>query len=138
MLPAERPRYLMGVGKPIDIVEAVARGVDMFDCVLPTRSGRHGQAWTWEGSINLKNARFTDDEAPLDADSACSASRDYSKAYLHHLVKSEEILGQVLLSWHNLAFFQTLMAALRTAIAEGRMETFRREFLDRQRPRADA
>ncbi|THD65619.1 tRNA guanosine(34) transglycosylase Tgt [Phenylobacterium sp.] len=132
MLPPERPRYLMGVGKPIDIVEAVARGVDMFDCVLPTRSGRHGQAWTWEGSINLKNARFTDDETPLDPDSDCPASRDYSKAYLHHLVKSEEILGQVLLSWHNLAFFQTLMAALRAAIAEGRMEAFRRAFLERQ------
>ena len=137
MLPADRPRYLMGVGKPIDLVEAVARGVDMFDCVLPTRSGRHGQAWTSEGSINLKNARFTDDEAPLDPTSACSASRDYSKAYLHHLVKSEEILGQVLLSWHNLAFFQTLMAGLRTAIAEGRLDAFRREFHDRQRPRAD-
>ncbi|HEX3364958.1 tRNA guanosine(34) transglycosylase Tgt [Phenylobacterium sp.] len=132
MLPPERPRYLMGVGKPIDIVEAVARGVDMFDCVLPTRSGRHGQAWTWEGSINLKNARFTDDDAPLDAASDCTASRDYSKAYLHHLVKSEEILGQVLLSWHNLAFFQTLMAGLRAAVAEGRMQAFRREFLERQ------
>jgi queuine tRNA-ribosyltransferase len=133
MLPADRPRYLMGVGKPIDIVEAVYRGVDMFDCVLPTRSGRHGQAWTWEGSVNLKNARFTDDETPLDPESACPASRDYSKAYLHHLVKSEEILGQVLLSWHNLAFFQQLMAALRAAIAEGRLEAFRRDFLARQR-----
>ena len=132
MLPPERPRYLMGVGKPIDIVEAVFRGVDMFDCVLPTRSGRHGQAWGWEGSFNLKNARFADDDTPLDATSACSASRDYSKAYLHHLVKSEEILGQVLLSWHNLAFFQQLMAALRAAIAEGRIEGFRREFLARQ------
>jgi queuine tRNA-ribosyltransferase len=132
MLPAERPRYLMGVGKPVDIVEAVARGVDMFDCVLPTRSGRHGQAWGWEGSVNLKNARFADDDTPLDEASACPASRDYSRAYLHHLVKSEEILGQVLLSWHNLAFFQQLMAALRTAIAEGRLEAFRREFAARQ------
>jgi queuine tRNA-ribosyltransferase len=132
MLPADRPRYLMGVGKPIDIVEAVYRGVDMFDCVLPTRSGRHGQAWTWEGSVNLKNARFADDEAPLDPEGACPASRDYSKAYLHHLVKSEEILGQVLLSWHNLAFFQHLMASLRAAIAEGRLEAFRRGFLARQ------
>jgi queuine tRNA-ribosyltransferase len=132
MLPPERPRYLMGVGKPIDIVEAVARGVDMFDCVLPTRSGRHGQAWTWEGSVNLKNARFTDDDAALDPVSDCPASRDYSKAYLHHLVKSEEILGQVLLSWHNLAFFQQLMAALRAAIAEGRVETFRKDFAARQ------
>jgi len=134
MLPAERPRYLMGVGKPVDIVEAVARGVDMFDCVLPTRSGRHGQAWGWEGAVNLKNARFADDEAPLDPASDCPASRDYSKAYLHHLVKSEEILGQVLLSWHNLAFFQGLMAGLRAAIAEGRLEAFRREARTRQAP----
>ena len=133
MLPADRPRYLMGVGKPIDIVEAVARGVDMFDCVLPTRSGRHGQAWTWEGSINLKNARFADDDQPLDAAIDCPASRDYSKAYLHHLVKSEEILGQVLLSWHNIAFFQALMAALRAAIAEGRLDAFRADFKARQR-----
>jgi queuine tRNA-ribosyltransferase len=133
MLPADRPRYLMGVGKPIDLVEAVARGVDMFDCVLPTRSGRHGQAWTWEGSVNLKNARFADDDEPLDPTSDVPASRDYSKAYLHHLVKSEEILGQVLLSWHNISFFQTLMAQLRAAIAEGRLDAFRREFKARQR-----
>ncbi|WP_309606485.1 tRNA guanosine(34) transglycosylase Tgt [Phenylobacterium sp.] len=133
MLPPERPRYLMGVGKPIDIVEAVARGVDMFDCVLPTRSGRHGQAWTWDGSVNLKNARFAEDDAPLDAGIACPASRDYSKAYLHHLVKSEEILGQVLLSWHNLAFFQALMAALRAAIAGRRLDAFRADFMARQR-----
>jgi queuine tRNA-ribosyltransferase len=132
MLPVERPRYLMGVGKPIDIVEAVARGVDMFDCVLPTRSGRHGQAWTWDGPINLKNARFAEDEAPLDAASDVPASRDYTKAYLHHLVKSGEILGQVLLSWHNLAFFQALMAELRAAIAAGRLEAFRRSFASRQ------
>jgi queuine tRNA-ribosyltransferase len=131
-LPAERPRYLMGVGKPIDLVEAVARGVDMFDCVLPTRSGRHGQAFTWDGVINLKNARFAEDEAPLDVDSDCPASRDYSKAYLHHLVKSGEILGQVLLSWHNLAFYQGLMAAMRRAIAEGRFAAFRAEFAGRQ------
>ena len=131
-LPADRPRYLMGVGKPDDLVGAVMRGVDMFDCVLPTRSGRHGQAWTWEGPVNLKNARFTDDDTPLDPASDCPASRDYSKAYLHHLVKSEEILGQVLLSWHNLAFFQQLMAALRSAIAEGRLDAFRRDFVARQ------
>ena len=128
MLPADRPRYLMGVGKPIDLVEAVARGVDMFDCVLPTRSGRHGQAWTWEGPINLKNARFAEDETPLDPASDVPASRDYSKAYLHHLVKADEILGQVLLSWHNIAFFQALMAGLRAAIAEGRLDEFRRDF----------
>jgi queuine tRNA-ribosyltransferase len=137
MLPATRPRYLMGVGKPIDLVEAVARGVDMFDCVLPTRSGRHGQAWTWDGSVNLKNARFAEDDTPLDPDSACPASRDYSKAYLHHLVKSEELLSQVLLSWHNIAFFQALTAAMRQAIMEGRFQAFRREMADRQAP-ADA
>jgi len=133
MLPAERPRYLMGVGKPIDIVEAVWRGVDMFDCVLPTRSGRHGQAWTWDGPVNLKNARFAEDESPLDADSHVPASRDYSKAYLHHLVRADEILGKVLLSWHNIGFFQTLMAQMRAAIAEGRLDAFRAEFRARQR-----
>jgi queuine tRNA-ribosyltransferase len=122
----------MGVGKPIDIIEAVWRGVDMFDCVLPTRSGRHGQAWTWDGPVNLKNARFADDPDPLDAASDCPASRDYAKAYLHHLVKSDEILGQVLLSWHNVAFFETLMAKLRAAVAEGALEAFRREFRARE------
>jgi queuine tRNA-ribosyltransferase len=133
MLPAERPRYLMGVGKPIDIVEAVWRGVDMFDCVLPTRSGRHGQAWTWEGPVNLKNARFAEDDEPLDPESPVAASRDYSKAYLHHLVRADEILGRVLLSWHNIGFFQSLMAAMREAVAEGRLEAFRRDFRARQR-----
>ena len=128
LLPPDRPRYLMGVGKPVDIVEAVARGVDMFDCVLPTRSGRHGQAWTWDGAINLKAARFAEDESPLDVDSACPASRDYSKAYLHHLVKAGEILGQVLLSWHNVAHFQALTAAMRAAIAAGGFEAFRAGF----------
>jgi queuine tRNA-ribosyltransferase len=132
LLPAERPRYLMGVGKPVDIVEAVARGVDMFDCVLPTRSGRHGQAWTWDGPIHLKNARFAEDETPLDPDVDCPASRDYSRAYLHHLIRADEILGQVLLSWHNLAFFQALTAALRSAIAQGRLEAFRHDFAARQ------
>ena len=125
-LPADRPRYLMGVGKPADIVEAVARGVDMFDCVLPTRSGRHGQAWTWAGPINLKAARFAEDDEPLAPDIACPASRDYSKAYLHHLVKSGEILGQVLLSWHNIAFYQSMMATIRTAIAEGTLDGLRK------------
>jgi queuine tRNA-ribosyltransferase len=131
MLPQNRPRYLMGVGKPIDLVEGVARGVDMFDCVLPTRSGRHGQAWTWDGPINLKNARFGEDDTPLDPDSDCPASRDYSKAYLSHLIRAEEILGQVLLSWHNIAFFQALTLAMREAIAEGRFEAFRRSFAAR-------
>ncbi|HEX8569150.1 MAG TPA: tRNA guanosine(34) transglycosylase Tgt [Caulobacteraceae bacterium] len=137
-LPADRPRYLMGVGKPLDLVEAAARGVDMFDCVLPTRSGRHGQAWTWDGPVNLKNARFAEDDTPLDEGSDCPASRDYSRAYLHHLFKAEEILGQVLLSWHNVAFFQALMQAVRTAIADGRLETFRREFRARQTPEGAA
>jgi queuine tRNA-ribosyltransferase len=137
MFPADRPRYLMGVGKPIDIVEAVARGIDMFDCVLPTRSGRHGQAWTWDGPVNLKNARFAEDDTPLDPSSPVSASRDYSKAYLHHLVKANEILGQVLLSWHNVAFFQALMAELRAAIAEGRFESFRLSFAARQAGASD-
>jgi queuine tRNA-ribosyltransferase len=131
LLPADRPRYLMGVGKPIDLVEAVARGVDMFDCVLPTRSGRHGQAWTCDGPIHLKNAGFAEDERPLDPNVDCPASRDYSRAYLHHLVKSDEILGRVLLSWHNLAFFQAVMAGLRAAIAEGRLDAYRRDFAAR-------
>ena len=123
-LPANKPRYLMGVGKPADIVGAVARGVDMFDCVLPTRAGRHGQAWTPTGPMNLKNARFADDNAPLDPDSDCPASRDYSKAYLHHLFKVGEYLGPMLLSWHNLHYYQTLMAAMREAIAGGTFQEF--------------
>jgi queuine tRNA-ribosyltransferase len=132
MLPADRPRYLMGVGKPIDLVAAVARGIDMFDCVLPTRSGRHGQAWTLDGVLNMRNARFADDDTALDAATDCPASTGYSRAYLHHLIKSGEILGQVLLSWHNLAFFQGLMASMRAAIREGRLEAFRREVVARQ------
>jgi queuine tRNA-ribosyltransferase len=127
-LPKDRPRYLMGVGKPIDLVEAVWRGVDMFDCVLPTRAGRHGQAWTWDGPINIKNARFAEDQDPLDMGVPCPASNDYSKAYLHHLIRADEILGKILLSWHNIAFFQALTAAMREAISEGRFEQFRRDF----------
>jgi len=100
----------------------------MFDCVLPTRAGRHGQAWTWAGPINLKNARFAEDQDPLEPDVPCPASQDYSKAYLHHLVRADEILGKVLLSWHNIAFFQALTAAMRDAIAQGRFEAFRRDF----------
>jgi queuine tRNA-ribosyltransferase len=103
----------------------------MFDCVLPTRSGRHGQAWTWDGPINLKNARFAEDDSLLDEASACPASSHYSKAYLHHLVRSDEILGKVLVSWHNLAFFAALTAAMRAAIADGRFEAFRRDFAAR-------
>lgn len=128
LLPEDRPRYLMGVGKPEDLVEAVARGVDMFDCVLPTRSGRHGQAFTHEGPINLKNARFAEDPEPLDPASGCPASNAYSKAYLHHLVRAGEILGQVLLSWHNVAYYEGLMAAARNALRDGRFEAFRRDF----------
>ena len=121
-LPETRPRYLMGVGKPVDLVAGVLRGVDMFDCVLPTRAGRHGQAWTWDGPINLKNARFAEDLAPLDDGVDCPVSRDWSRAYLHHLFKADEILGQTLLSWHNLAFFQSLMDRLRRAIEDGKLQ----------------
>lgn len=132
-LPQERPRYLMGVGKPIDIVESVARGVDMFDCVLPTRAGRHGQAWLESGSINITNARFAEDATPLDESIECPASRDYSKAYLHHLFKAGELLGQVLLSWHNIAYYQSLMQRLRDAIAAGRLQDFLDQFRAAQR-----
>jgi queuine tRNA-ribosyltransferase len=121
ILPADKPRYLMGVGTPDDIVEAVLRGVDMFDCVLPTRNGRHGVAYTRFGTINLKNARHADDPRPLDAESTCPAARDYSRAYLHHLVKANEILASMLLTSVNLAYYQTLMASLRDAIAAGRL-----------------
>jgi len=128
-LPTVSPRYLMGVGKPDDIVEAVRRGIDMFDCVLPTRSGRTGQAFTRAGPINIRNARFADDSSPLDEGSDCPASRDYSRAYLHHLFKAKEMLGSTLLSWHNVSFYQRLMADLRAAIDQGRLETFSSAFL---------
>lgn len=128
VLPASRPRYLMGVGKPLDLVEAVARGVDMFDCVLPTRSGRHGQAWSDAGPVNLKNARFADDDTPLNEAINCPASRDYSKAYIHHLIRCGEYLGSMLLSWHNVAYYQSLMMRMRAAIAAGTFEDFRRDF----------
>jgi queuine tRNA-ribosyltransferase len=127
LLPAGKPRYLMGVGTPLDLIEAVADGADMFDCVMPTRSGRHGQAFTWSGKVNLKNARHAEDPAPLDPDSSCAAARDYSRAYLHHLVKSEEYLGAMLLSWANVAFYQQLMAAMRAAIAAGRFAAWAAE-----------
>lgn len=127
-LPSERPRYLMGVGKPIDIVEAVVRGVDMFDCVIPTRSGRHGQAWSDAGPINMKNAAHQDDPAPLDEMLDCPASRDYSRAYISHLFRAGEILGQTLLSWHNIAYYQNLMARLRAAIAAGALNDFAANF----------
>ena len=127
-LPAERPRYLMGVGKPIDLVEAVARGVDMFDCVLPTRSGRHGQAWSDYGPINIKRAEFAEDERPLNPEINCPASTDYSRAYLHHLFRAGEYLSAMLLSWHNIAYFEDLTARMRAAIAAGEFEAFRRDF----------
>ncbi len=127
LLPREKPRYLMGVGTPEDILDAVERGVDMFDCVLPTRSGRHGQAFGWEGRMNLKNARFAEDLRPLDEASSCPARRDYSRAYLHHLIRSGEMLGMMLLSWANLAFYQELMVAIRSAIADGRYAQFAAE-----------
>ena len=120
-LPKERPRYLMGVGKPDDIVGAVLRGVDMFDCVLPTRSGRNGQAFTSEGALNLKNARFADDAGPLDPQCDCPACRQFSRAYLHHTVKSGEIIAAMLLTWHNLSHYQRLMDGMRQAIAQGRL-----------------
>jgi queuine tRNA-ribosyltransferase len=123
-LPAARPRYLMGVGSPSDLIHSVARGIDMFDCVLPTRNGRHGLAFTWNGKINLRNARHAEDPAPLDPESTCPAARDYSRAYLHHLIKSGEYLGAMLLSWVNTAFYQELMAAMRVAIAEGRFASW--------------
>jgi queuine tRNA-ribosyltransferase len=126
-LPQDRPHYLMGVGTPDDIVEAVSRGIDMFDCVMPTRAGRHGLAYTRFGRINLRNAGHADNPAPLDAASSCPASRDYSRAYLHHLVRSGEILGMMLLTWNNLAYYQDLMAGLRAAIAAGRLSDFRRQ-----------
>ena len=119
-LPADKPRYLMGVGTPVDLIEAVARGIDMFDCVMPTRSGRHGQAFTWAGKVNLRNAVHADDNSPLDPASNCPAARDYSRAYLHHLVKSGEYLGAMLLSWANTAFYQELTQAMRAAIGTGR------------------
>jgi queuine tRNA-ribosyltransferase len=126
-LPADCPRYLMGVGTPDDLIESVARGADMFDCVMPTRAGRHGLAFTWGGKVNLKNARHADDPAPLDPASTCPAARGYSRAYLHHLVKSGEYLGAMLLSWANVAFYQQLMGAMRTAIAEGRFAAWAAE-----------
>lgn len=137
-LPHERPRYLMGVGKPIDLVEAVARGVDMFDCVLPTRSGRHGQAWTDWGPVNVKNARFAEDTRPMDETLDCPASRDYSRAYLHHLIRAGEYLGSMLLSWHNIAYFENLTARMRAAIAAGEFEAFRAQFHARMDEGPDA
>ena len=137
MLPADKPRYLMGVGKPDDIVGAVQRGIDMFDCVLPTRSGRNGQAFSHDGPVNIKNARHKDDAAPLDVDCSCPVCAQWSRAYLHHLIKSEEILGAMLMTEHNIWFYQQLMAGLRVAIAEGRLDGFARDWVMRYRGQAD-
>ncbi|GAB4392414.1 MAG: tRNA guanosine(34) transglycosylase Tgt [Kiloniellaceae bacterium] len=123
-LPTDRPRYLMGVGKPADIVGAVKRGIDMFDCVLPTRSGRTGQAFTRRATLNIFNARHRDDPRPLDPDCPCPTCADYSRAYLHHLFKAKEMLGPILLTRHNLHYYQQLMAGLREAVAAGRLEDF--------------
>ena len=132
-LPEDAPRYLMGVGKPDDLVGAVERGIDMFDCVLPTRSGRNGQAFTWDGPLNLRNARFAEDQEPLDARCTCPTCATYSRAYLHHLHKSGEILGAMLLTQHNIGFYQQLMQAMRDAIAAGTFAGFaagfRRDYL---------
>jgi queuine tRNA-ribosyltransferase len=127
-LPHDKPRYLMGVGKPDDLVGAVERGVDMFDCVLPTRSGRNGQAFTHAGPLNLRNARFADDAAPLDPHCACATCASYGRAYLHHLQKAGEMLGAMLLTEHNLAFYQQLMQAMREAIDGGRFAAFAADF----------
>lgn len=124
LLPEEKPRYLMGVGKPDDIVGAVQRGVDMMDCVLPSRSGRTGQAWTRRGQINIKNARHQDDPRPLDENCSCPACRSYSRAYLHHVFRAGEMISGMLLTWHNLHYYQELMAGLRAAIAEERLDAF--------------
>ncbi len=124
LLPADRPRYLMGVGKPDDIVGAVQRGVDMMDCVLPSRSGRTGQAWTPRGQVNLRNARHAEDPRPLDETCSCPACRGFSRGYLHHVVRAGEMIAGMLLTWHNLHYYQTLMAGLRAAIAAGQLDTF--------------
>lgn len=128
MLPDDKPRYLMGVGKPDDLVGAVERGVDMFDCVLPSRSGRNGQAFTWNGPLNIRNAKHAEDTAPLDDRCACPVCATYSRAYLHHLQKSGEILGAMLMTEHNISFYQQLMSGMRGAIAEGRFAAFASDF----------
>ena len=128
MLPDDKPRYLMGVGKPDDIVGAVARGIDMMDCVLPSRSGRTGQIFTRLGVLNIKNARHMDDPRPLDENCACPACRNYSRAYLHHVFKSQEIISSMLLTWHNLQYYQDIMEGMRGAIAQGRFDAWQSDF----------
>ena len=136
VLPADAPRYLMGVGTPHDLVQAVARGIDMFDCVMPTRAGRHGLAYTRRGKVNLRNARHANDARPLDDESACPAASQYSRAYLHHLFKCNEYLGPMLLSWNNLHYYQQLMGGLRAAIEAGKMSEFIESF-ERQQAAGD-
>ncbi len=131
-LPVDKPRYLMGVGKPSDIVGAVARGVDMMDCVLPSRSGRTGQAFTHRGVVNIKNARHQDDPRPLDADCTCPTCRNYSRAYLHHVFRAKEIISSVLMTWHNLHYYQMLMQAMRDAIAADTFAAFHSKFHETQ------
>jgi queuine tRNA-ribosyltransferase len=131
-LPDEKPRYLMGVGRPDDIVGSVLRGIDMFDCVMPTRSGRTGQGFTRRGAINIKNARHADDPRPIDEKCNCPACRNYSRAYINHMFKAKEILGSVLLTWHNLYYYQDLMRGLRKAIEEDRLQEFAEEFYEQQ------
>ncbi|OJI93180.1 queuine tRNA-ribosyltransferase [Planktotalea frisia] len=128
MLPKDKPRYLMGVGKPDDIVGAVARGIDMMDCVLPSRSGRTGQAWTRRGQVNIKNARHSDDPRPLDEACTCPACSNYSRAYLNHVFRSHEMISGMLITWHNLHYYQELMQGMRDAISAGTFEAFQAEF----------
>ena len=128
MLPVDKPRYLMGVGKPDDIVGAVKRGIDMMDCVLPSRSGRTGQAWTRRGQVNIKNARHADDPRPLDEACTCPACANYSRAYLHHVFRSQEMISGMLLTWHNLHYFQQIMQEMRDAIAAGTFAQWEADF----------
>ncbi len=127
-MPEDKPRYLMGVGTPADLVGAVARGIDMFDCVMPTRSGRTGKAFTRRGDVNIRNARHADDPRPIDEHCKCPACKDYSRAYIHHLIKAKEILGPMLLTWHNIQYYQDLMSWLRKSIGEGSLDAFVERF----------
>ncbi len=136
-LPQDKPRYLMGVGTPLDLIESVRLGVDMFDCVMPTRNGRHGYAFTWEGVLNMKNAKHAEDLSPIDPASSCPAARDYSRAYVHHLIRSGEFLGAMILSWINTTFYQDLMAAMRKAIEENRFDAWAEETKARIVPRKE-
>ncbi|HXF42373.1 MAG TPA: tRNA guanosine(34) transglycosylase Tgt, partial [Pyrinomonadaceae bacterium] len=132
-MPAETPRYLMGVGTPEDLLEAISQGVDMFDCVMPTRNGRTGAAFTSEGRLNIRNSRFITDKEPLDPECSCSVCRRYSRAYLSHLYRAGEMLAAILITHHNLAFYLGLMARARAAIKSGRFAEFKKDFLDKLR-----